>query len=117
MGDVADFHIVVDVEWNCHDIFSVEFLADHATANRVSVHADQEIKEGCAVADNDILFRFSRAQNFLGKVKRIVFALLVGEARIGCEIFQGNPFFFGKRAETADKNMGMGDKLSLSYKK
>ena len=56
VGDVTDLHVIIDIERDCHDVFSVQFFADHTTANGIPIDADQEIKEGCAVADNDVFF-------------------------------------------------------------
>ena len=53
--DVADLHVVVDFKRLGNDVRSVQFFADDAAADGVSVQTDEEVKEGGAVADDEFL--------------------------------------------------------------
>ena len=82
VGDVADLHIIVRRQGYCHNVLAVQRFVNHAAANGVAVQPDEQIEQRCAVTDMDVFGALERALNFLGKIKRIVVALLIGKARV-----------------------------------
>ena len=81
------------------DVLAVEFVADDAGADGVSVQADEQVKECGAVADFDVsrAIEVDGGEGFFGKVERVEIALFVSEIREGFKVFEGDFFFFGKR--------------------
>ena len=81
------------------DVLAVEFVADDAGADGVSVQADEQVKECGAVADFDVsrAIEVDGGEGFFGKVERVEIALFVSEVREGFKVFEGDFFFFGKR--------------------
>ena len=98
-GDVADGHFIVNIELFGDDVLAVEFMADNAGANRVSVQADEQVKECGAVADFDVsrAIEVDGSEGFFGKVERVEITLFVSEVREGFEVFESDFVFFRER--------------------
>ena len=98
-GNVANGHFVVNIELLGDDILAVEFVADDAGADGVSVQADEQVKECGAVADFDVsrAIEVDGGEGFFGKVERVKVTLFVSEVRIGLKVFEGDFVFFRKR--------------------
>ena len=60
--DVAYIHVIVYVEVVGDDFYSVELIADDATADGVSVQTDETVVESPPVADHDVFFTIARAE-------------------------------------------------------
>lgn len=98
VDQVTDLHVIVHQQGNGPDVRAVECFADDTAANGVAVQPDEQIEQGGAVAHLNILFAVQRAEDLLRKVERVVFALLVGQARIRSKIFQRQGIFLCQRA-------------------
>ena len=81
------------------DVLAVEFVADDAGADGVSVQADEQVKECGAVADFDVsrAIEVDGGERFFSKVERVKVTLFVSEVRIGLKVFEGDFVFFRKR--------------------
>ncbi len=81
------------------DVLAVEFVADDAGADGVSVQADEQVKECGAVADFDVsrAIEIDGSEGFFGKIERVKVTLFVSEVRIGLKVFEGDFVFFRKR--------------------
>ena len=106
-GDVADGHFVVNGELLGDDVFAVEFVANNAGADSVSVQADEQVKECGAVADFDVsrAIEVDGGERFLGKVERVKVTLFVSEVRIGLKVFEGDFVFFRERVLRRHEHM------------
>ena len=65
------------------DVLAVEFMADDAGADSITVKTDKQIKERGAVADFDVsrAIEIDGGKGFFGKVERVKVALFVSEIR------------------------------------
>ena len=81
------------------DVLAVEFVADDAGADGVSVQADEQVKECGAVTDFDVsrAIEVDGGEGFFGKVERVKVTLFVSEVRIGLKVFKGDFVFFRER--------------------
>ena len=89
------------------DVLAVEFVADDAGADGVSVQADEQVKEGSAVADFDVsrAIEVDGGEGFFGKVERVEIALFVSEVREGFEVIEGDSVFFRERIPGRHEHM------------
>ena len=83
--DIDQLDRVIDSQRDGDDIVSVEVAVENTGRNRVAIQTDQEVKEGCTVADDDRFFMVLLRENFLRKVEGVVSTLVIAEIR---EIFQ-----------------------------
>ena len=81
---VTDGHFVMNVEMPCDDVPAVEFVANDAGADGVTVQADEQVEKRGAVADLDVAraIEIDGGQGFFGKVEGVEVALFVGQVRI-----------------------------------
>ena len=108
MEDETDFHVILYIQWPGYDIGPVKFLADDTTADGVAVEANQHIEECGAVADNQFFVTVFGAENFLGKIERVMAALFVGKSRKGFQIFPRDKAFLCQGTIFAEKYMWTG---------
>ena len=97
--NVTDCHFVVDIETLRDDVLAVEFVANDAGANRVTVKADEQVEKCGAVADFDVsrAVEIDGGEWFFGKVEGVEIALFVSQVRERLEVFEGDFVFFCKR--------------------
>ena len=88
VGQITDLHGIVYLQRNGTDIRAVERFADDTAANGISVQPDEQIEQSGTVTYLNVLFAVQRAEDLLGEVKGIVFALLIGKAWIGFQVLQ-----------------------------
>ena len=81
------------------DVLAVEFVANDAGTDGVSVQSDEQVKECSAVADFDVsrAIEVDGGEGFFGKVERVEIALFVSEVREGFEVIEGDSVFFRER--------------------
>ena len=74
-------------------------MADDTGTNRVSVQADEQIKECSAVADFDVsrAIEIDGGEGFFGKVERVKVTLFVSQIRIGLKVIEDDFVFFCER--------------------
>ena len=89
------------------DVLAVEFVADDAGADGVSVQADEQVKECGAVADFDVsrAIEVDGGEGFFGKVERVKVTLFVSEVRKGFEVIEGDFVFFRERIPGRHEHM------------
>ena len=88
MGNVTNFHVVINSQRNCNNVWSVELLVNKASADGVAVQTNNQVKDGGAVSDHDVLIAIKCCQKLLREIERIVFALLVRKTRVGGKIVE-----------------------------
>ena len=97
------------------DFYSVELIADDATADGVSVQTDETVVESPPVADHDVFFTIARAEDFFGKIKGIMRSLFVSQTGIRIQVFQCDRVFGGQGMVTAQENMGPGNEQTMEF--
>ena len=105
MGDIADLYVIVHQQRDGHDVLSVQFLADDATADGVAVQSDQQVEQRRPVPDNNVLFAVPRTEDLLSEVKGIVLSLFIGQPRVGRQVLQGYRGPCRQRVGRADKDI------------
>jgi len=100
-----------------NDILAVEFMADNAGADGVSIQADEQVKECGAVADFDVsrAIEVDGGEGFFGKVERVKVTLFVSEVRIGLKVFEGDFVFFRERVLGRHEHMQRCRKERFEY--
>ena len=86
--NVADGHFVVDIEALRDNVLAVEFVADNAGADGVSVQTDEQVKECGAIAHFDVsrAVEIDSGERFFGKVEGVEIALFVSQVRERFEV-------------------------------
>ena len=99
------------------DVLAVEFVADDAGADGVSVQADEQVKECGTVADFDVsrAIEVDGGEGFFGKVERVKVTLFVSEVREGFEVFESDFVFFRERILGRHENMQRCRKERFEY--
>ena len=44
MGDIADFHIVIDFQWDGDNLIAVEFGIEDTTADGIAIQPDEQVE-------------------------------------------------------------------------
>ena len=88
-------------------IAAVQFFANNARAERVTVEADHQVQHGRAVVRLDGAVVFARAQDFFGKVERTVVALFEGEARVIGKLVERDERLLRERVALPQVNVGL----------
>lgn len=86
--NVANFHVVINSQRNCNNVWAVEFLVNKTGADGIAVQTNNQVEDGGAVSDHDVLIAIKRCQKFLGEIERVVLTLLVRKARVGGKIVE-----------------------------
>ena len=60
--NISDLHIIIHLKRTRDDLRAIQFLANHAAADRVSVETYKQVEQGCPVPNNDF---FSASGLFL----------------------------------------------------
>ena len=113
--DDADFHAVVDLEWDGDDVLAVELVRDHTRAHRVTIEAYEQVEQGRAVAHANVLGTAERGQRFLGEVERVEIPLLVGEVRIVCKILERDRGTFRQGMGRGEEHVRGGGEQGLEF--
>ena len=73
----------MDIEALCDDVLAVEFVANDAGTNRVTVKANEQVEKCSAVTDFDVsrAVEIDGSERFFGKVERVEIALFVSQVR------------------------------------
>ena len=103
LADESDAHAAVHVERARDDARAVELLIDDARADREAVQADDKAEQRGAVAYLYGLRHIEHAQQLLGKIERVAFALLEHKVGVGAQLIERDAEVF----EPLSKAYGM----------
>ena len=113
--NISDLHIIIHLKRTRDDLRAIQFLANHAAADRVSVETYKQVEQGCPVPNNDFFSALQRAEDLLRKIVGIVLPLLVRETRIWGQIFQSDHRLFCQRIVLTDEYMGLGPEQRCEF--
>lgn len=103
--DCSDPDVFVNSKRARNNILAVKFRADYSCAYRVAVKSHQQVEQRRAVAD---LYRHAAAHAahyLLGKVERIVAALLERQERVLLKLLRSYFPFLRERVFRTDENV------------
>ena len=104
-NDIPYLHYLIAFQRNRNYVTAVKISAEDSGRDRVSVQSDKKIKERCPVRDHNVFRAFRRDMQFLRKIKRILYPLIICQAGIILQVLKSDRFASHQRIVPADEHM------------
>ena len=105
MRNHADADNFLHLQRDGDDVVAAQVRRAYAGRNGIAVRAGHQVDDRALIRHLDALFMVEGREDFLGKIKRVLVALLVCQARQGFQILHADALASGERVVAPDEDV------------